>query len=334
VSAYSNSETPNVSASATIRIAAPGSIMLMGEHAVLRGAKALACAVDKYMHLTLLPRHDRQVIIHSALAEYRANLDHLTDEPALSFVLTALRQWQPKLPAGFELSIESEFSHTLGLGSSAAVVAALTCALDRYAATGLTPAQLFDAALAVIHTVQNGRGSGTDLAASLYGGLIAYRAAPRELSPLSGAPDIALWYVGYKMKTPDVLALVERQSRHAPQLYAQLDTLMAQTSEQAEQAVAVGNWAQLGRLMNIYQGLMDALGVNDGALSAIIYALRSQSGVLGSKISGSGLGDCVVALGEAGTFAGLADTAVPGQRIDVGLSAHGAIHGVLQSGRR
>ena len=64
--------------------------------------------------------------------------------------------------------------------------------------------KLYDAALAVIHTVQNGRGSGTDLAASLYGGLIAYRAAPRELSPLSGAPDIALWYVGYKMKTPDV----------------------------------------------------------------------------------------------------------------------------------
>lgn len=315
----------------TIRVSAPGSIMLLGEHAVLRGATALACAVDKYMHLALQPRDDRQVIIHSALAQYRATLDHLHDEPALSFVLAALRQWQPRLPGGLELSIESEFAHTLGLGSSAAVVAALTCALARYVGSRDTPEQLFDAALAVIHQVQNGRGSGTDLAASLYGGLIAYQVAPRRLAALPGAPDIALWYVGYKMKTPEVLALVEQRSETAPQLYAGLDQLMAQTGAAAEQAIRAADWAQLGRLMNIYQGLMDALGVNDGALSAIIYALRTQPGVLGSKISGSGLGDCVIALGAPGSLKALNAAAVPGQPIEVALSRQGALQGCIQT---
>lgn len=306
-----------------IRVSAPGSIMLMGEHAVLRGARAIACAVNQYMHLELRPRQDRAVRVFSALGDYQATLDALPDEPALSFVVAALRRWQSRLPCGFELRIESEFGHTLGLGSSAAVVAALTCALARFSASLLSAAALFDEALAVIHTVQNGRGSGTDLAASLYGGLIAYRVAPRELQPLPGEPAIGLWYVGYKMKTPAVLELVERQSGQFPTLYQALDQLMAQTVEQAVTAIETQKWSRLGQLMNVYQGLMDALAVNDANLSAIVYALRATPGVLGSKISGSGLGDCVVALAAAEQS--LVHPTVPGEQIPVTLGRRGAL---------
>lgn len=299
-----------MSVSSKIEVSAPGSIMLMGEHAVLRGELAIACAVDKYIHLSLKPCDDRQIRVVSALGQYQASLDELPDQPELSFVVAALRQWQPSLPCGFELSIVSEFSHQVGLGSSAAVVAALTVALDRLAGTGLNREQQFDAALQVIHTVQNGRGSGTDLAASLYGGLIGYRVEPRELRPLKGLPTLSLWYVGYKMKTPAVLELVERKTARYPQLYTQLDRLMGQCCEQAQQAIDDSDWPALGELMNLYQGLMDALGVNDANLSQLIYRLRANAGVLGAKISGSGLGDCVVALG-AGRPEGLSYQEIP-----------------------
>lgn len=301
----------------TIRASAPGSIMLMGEHAVLRGELAIACAVNRYIHVELTPRTDSEVHIHSALGDYQARLDALPDAPELQFVVTALRQWRPKLPAGLELRIESEFSHKVGLGSSAAVIAALTAALDRFAATGLTREQQFDAALKTIHAVQNGRGSGTDLAASLYGGLIAYRVSPRELRPLHGTPTLSLWYVGYKMKTPAVLELVERKTAAYPQLYAELDRLMGRCCEQAQQAIEAGDWPALGELMKLYQGLMDALGVNDANLSELVYRLRATDGILGAKISGSGLGDCVVALGEGDPGA------LPYERIPVGVSARG-----------
>jgi len=43
---------------------------------------------------------------------------------------------------------------------------------------------------------------------------------------------------------------------------------------------------------------MDALGVNDATLSEMIWRLRAQPTILGAKISGSGLGDCVLGLGE------------------------------------
>ncbi len=96
-----------------IRASAPGSIMLMGEHAVLFGERALACAVDKHIHVTLTPRDDRVINIDSALAQYSASLDELQPDTRLSFVLAAVEQHQDGLHKGFDLKIEAGFGHTL-----------------------------------------------------------------------------------------------------------------------------------------------------------------------------------------------------------------------------
>jgi len=279
-----------------IKVAVPGSIMLMGEHAVLFGHRALACAVDRYIHITLTPRTDDRLVIDSALAQYDAPLSALTDEPALSFVLAAARKQADALPGGVTLKIESEFSHTVGLGSSAAVTVGVITALRAFADMGLDKAQLLSDALAVVHQVQ-GRGSGTDLAASVYGGLIGYTVEPRQVSRLPGLPPIGLFYAGYKTRTPDVLRRVEEQSRSQSALFTELYQLMHQTTVQAESAINAEDWPELGKLMNIYQGLMDALGVCDATIADMIYRLRSNTAVQGAKISGSGLGDCVIALG-------------------------------------
>lgn len=290
-----------------IKVTAPGSLMLMGEHAVLFGQRALACAVDKRITVTLTPRTDRKLNIDSALAQYHSDLDQLTSEPALSFVLAAIKRQLARLPSGFDLQIRSEFSHTVGLGSSAAVTVAVVAALQTFTGNSSTDQQaLFNEALAVVHQVQDGRGSGTDLVAAVYGGVVGYSVATADTAPqirvLQGLPTISLFYVGYKMKTPDVLKRVEGFAAQAPELYAELYRLMGQTCEQAERAVDNADWPQLGRLMNIYQGLMDALGVNDRNLAEIIYTLRSSPDVLGAKISGSGLGDCVLALGNPSDY--------------------------------
>lgn len=299
-----------------IKVTAPGSIMLMGEHAVLFGHRAIACAVDKRIQVSLIPRADRVVVIRSALADYQADLDNLTTDTRLSFVLFAIGQVSAFLPGGFELDIDSEFSHTVGLGSSAAVTAAVVKALSVYQKEKLPRRQLFDRALAVIHGVQ-GRGSGTDLAASVYGGLIGYTVKPQQISALNGLPPISLFYAGYKTKTPDVLARVKEHTQAFPDLYASLYQLMNDTTVKAEDAIQQQNWVALGLLMNIYQGLMDALGVNDAALSDIVYSLRRSDAILGAKISGSGLGDCVIALGNDESLS------LPYESIAVAVSGEG-----------
>ena len=57
------------------------------------------------------------------------------------------------------------------------------------------------------------------------------------------------------------------------------------------------NWKDLGEIFNINQGLMDAIGINNLVLSEINYKLRKDAGIYGTKISGSGLGDCVIGVG-------------------------------------
>lgn len=281
-------------------VSAPGSTMLMGEHAVLHGEVALVCAVDARIEVTLRPRPDRQVHILSSLGQYQADLDQLTPQPALSFVLAAVSAYRQQLPSGFELIIESGFSSTIGLGSSAAVTAAMVVALEHFAAIESTPLQQFRSGLAIIHAVQDGRGSGADLAASLNGGVVVFSPLPLKIEALP-CPDeltLSLFYCGYKTKTPEVLRYVENRWQQQPQLLQQLYRMMGETSLAAVCAFKAADLVTLGRLMHVYQGLMDALGVNDATLAKMVADLRQDPAVLGCKISGSGLGDCVLTLGN------------------------------------
>ncbi|WP_415906044.1 mevalonate kinase [Neptuniibacter sp. QD72_48] len=281
-----------------IKVTVPGSLMLMGEHAVLFGHKALACAVDKYIHIECEPISTQEVLIDSALAQYRSPLKDLVADDRLSFVLAAVAMYADRLPSGIKVTIRSEFSHTVGLGSSAAVTAGVVAALASFVNDETDLDSLFDRSLAVVHQVQGGRGSGTDLVASIFGSIVSYRVKPRKINALSALPDISLYYAGYKTKTPDVLKHVEDLASHYPELYQQIYQLMGSVTDNAEQAIAQQDWQQLGQLMNNYQGLMDALGVADKAICDIVYSLRQSEHITGAKISGSGLGDCVIALGS------------------------------------
>ncbi|WP_420598792.1 mevalonate kinase [Neptuniibacter sp.] len=302
-----------------IKVSVPGSIMLMGEHSVLFGHKALACAVDKRINVTLSALPGREVRVDSALASYQSDLDHLSDEPKLSFVISAVKLFAARAPSGFEIKIRSEFSHKVGLGSSAAVTAGVVAALSAFVGDDLTPEHLFDRSLSVVHQVQDGRGSGTDLVASIFGSVVSYRVAPREIKRINSLPEISLYYAGYKTKTPDVLKKVEQLSRSNPDIYEQIYQLMGKVTELAEIAIQKQNWTNLGALMNNYQGLMDALGVSDKSISDMVYSLRQSDRIQGVKISGSGLGDCVLALGNDENIS------IPYEQIPVAVSEDGVI---------
>ena len=70
------------------KASAPGTLMLLGEHAVLRGKRALCCAVDKRIHITLAAHPERTVIIHSVLGEYKSPLDQMPPSKQLSFIFS------------------------------------------------------------------------------------------------------------------------------------------------------------------------------------------------------------------------------------------------------
>lgn len=282
-----------------VKASAPGSLMLMGEHAVLRGQPAIVCAISKRMKIKLTPRADKTIALHSALGEHETTLDELAPNDSFRFVLGAIRACRSDLKQGFELAIKSEMSHQMGLGSSAAVTVATLAALAGALGKELNPGALVETGTKVIRKVQGGVGSGADVAASAYGGCLRFYAESREAVKLPKAPALTVLYSGSKLPTPEVIAIVEEKRQRQPETFAQLDALIGATVKRAFEAAAKGDWPALGELMNVNQGLMDALGVNNAKLAELVFALREDSQIFGSKISGSGLGDCVVGLGKA-----------------------------------
>jgi mevalonate kinase len=282
-----------------VQASAPGSLMLMGEHAVLRGKPAIVCAISKRMKVKLTPRKDKSVQMHSALGEHETTLDELVPNESFRFVLGAIRACRKGLSQGFELEIQSEMSHQMGLGTSAAVTVATLAALTGAQGKAIDPGKLLECGAKVIRKVQGGVGSGADVAASAYGGCLRFFAKTQEVVKLSPAPQLTVLYSGNKTPTPEVIAIVEKNRKKQPAIYAKLDELIGDVVQQAFEAATCGDWETLGRLMNINQGLMDALGVNNAKLAELVYKLREDPKILGSKISGSGLGDCVVGLGKS-----------------------------------
>ncbi|NLG35577.1 MAG: mevalonate kinase, partial [Lentisphaerae bacterium] len=273
--------------------------MLMGEHAVLHGQPALVCAISKRMKVELVPRQDRDVLLHSALGEHETSLDELSPNESFRFVLGAIRTCREDLEQGFELDIRSEMSHQMGLGSSAAVTVATLAALTGAQGRELKPAALLADGIRIIRKAQGGVGSGADVAASVHGGCLRYFAESQEVVVLPTAPKLTVLYSGSKMPTPEVIALVDENRKNQPEVFEALDALIGDVVQRAFAAATRDDWQSVGELMNIHHGLMDALGVNNAELSELVYELREDPNILGSKISGSGLGDCVVGLGKA-----------------------------------
>lgn len=281
----------------SIITSAPGSLMLLGEHAVLHGHQALVCAVDQFITVRLSKNESRILRINSALGQYEAPLDNLKDHASFRFVLQAVRQHLNHLPSGVDLQIDSEFSSTIGLGSSAAVTVAIHAALARFCGCRFNRETIFTQALKTVHTVQ-GRGSGADLAAAVFGGVVGYTTKP-SFDPVALSLPLTAVYCGYKTPTPEVIQRVEALRAADPQKYETIYEEMNSSACSALKSLKDGNLAAFGAVLNQNQELMERMGVNTPELAEIVEALQQADGIYGAKISGSGLGDCAVGVGRS-----------------------------------
>ena len=293
---------------------APGSLMLFGEHAVLEGYPGLVAAINHYMHVELVPRSDNCITISSKkLGRYQTTIDCLEIASPFQFVLACLAQVQPLLKSGCDLTISSDFSHQIGFGSSAAVTVALQKALSLWLELDYNLQAIFEYSLQAIRSIQT-VGSGADAAASTFGGIVDF--GKNIISFKSKLPLLAI-YCGYKTAT--VVVIKKVQQTMAKEVCHQIFEKMAAITEQAKIALKEQNWPAVGLLANQHNKLQEQLGVSDQTLHAINNCVRQQKNIFGSKISGSGLGDCVVAIGQ------LNDVQLPWHTIALEISQHGVI---------
>ncbi len=285
--------------SKSYKVSVPGSLMLFGEHAVLRGKQAVVTAINHYIYVELVPRSDRNIrIVSSGFGEHQVTLDEFIITKPYDYVLTAIKQYLNKINCGFLLRIKSDFPADIGFGSSAAVTVATLGVLAVWL-QGKAPdlMKLYKQAASVVRLV-HGVGSGADVAASVFGGVIAYKMKPLRIQGLDADLPLVAIYSGWKTPTFEVIAVVEKKRMQFPTIFADLYIAIERCAKAAIAAIKKNDLARLGTLMNIHQGLQDALGVNNATLAELVFALRAMPNIFGAKISGAGMGDCVIGLGN------------------------------------
>lgn len=287
---------------APISVSAPGTLMIAGEHAVLHGKHALVAAVDRRVTLTLKARADDQISIRSELGTREMTLSTIDASRPFHFLGAVLHKHKSRLTSGFDLTIGSDFPADVGLGSSSAVTVAAMAAITTWI-TGQFPDHevLMQDAVSIIREVQ-GMGSGADVAAAVWGGMLLYKATPEIVSRYDILPPIALVYAGYKTPTPDVIRIVEHRRQQSDDAFRSLFDRIDTAVLFANAAMKAANWNLLGTVMNAGQQLMAELGVCDDALAEIVGHMQTMPPIHGAKISGSGLGDCVLGIGALDTI--------------------------------
>lgn len=305
--------------SQSLTISAPGSIMITGEHAVVYGHPALVAAIEQRITLTFETRTDRLIEVHSDICPtVSLPIDEAKPEGPLCYVFGAAALYRSYLHHGLTIRIASEINPTLGLGSSAAVTIAMLGGLrfliqnqeQTNEHLSLSDYRIIHRqALQLVRQIQ-GRGSGADLAASLYGGMISYQ-LPHDLMSdqtiksseeaivehMPEPPEMSLCYCGYKTPTGTVLTQIAERMKGKEDIFASLYRRMGIVSSATIKAAKSENWTNFADQINHYQTLMEELGVSDPVLDDLVMKARQSADIAAAKISGSGLGDCILAFG-------------------------------------
>lgn len=276
-----------------ITCSAPGKVYLFGEHAVVYGEPAIACAINRRISTSIELVSSGKTRIDAMGKRLNCNSEEF--KYACCAVQTVKRLFETDF--GAEITIRSQLPSRQGLGSSAAVTVSTIKALAECLGTELEN----EAVAKIGHQVETavqGRASPADTFVSSTGGVVFMeRTTTSHLSSLS--IPIIIGATGIERSTSDVIASVARMKQKYPSLVTDILSSMGDVTRLGKQKLADEDFVGLGELMNINQGLLESIGVSDDALSRLVYAART-AGALGAKITGAGHGGCMLALAQDG----------------------------------
>ena len=280
------------------KASAPANLMMIGEYTVLSGYPAVVCAVNRRLHCQLTPRDDQQIHIQSQLGNLTLSAQNPQAEKPFDLIAACLQQHA--LPSGCDMVIDSEFSHRLGLGSSAALVATLCHCLAQWLRLPTHIESLWLTGIRAIRSLHP-NSSGADLAASLHGGMIEFKNQPLHIRALDHSPELAVIYSGSKLETPTAVQSYQQQKKADPE---RIDTFEAETAKLSTAFIAMAqlnDWQNAGKILNCAHQQLQQLNVSNEKLDRLTQAMQQASEVYGAKISGSGHGDCLIGIGSLTT---------------------------------
>lgn len=291
-----------------------GKIILFGEHSVVYGYHAIAAPIALSMAAAvtrqptgtelIIPSMDTSALIHDPAAPGPADSD-------LPRRITALITERLGLSgSGMRINVVPTLPRASGLGASAALAVAIIRAVAHTFRIALTDHEV-NALAFECEQIVHGTPSGIDNTVATFGRSILFRKATgardAEFSDITVPHPIPIiiGLTGVRSLTAATVGLVRTAWTKNPSRYDAVFEQMDAIALAGVHALERGDSEELGDLMNINHGLLNALQVSSPELEALV-AIARRSGALGAKLTGGGGGGAMIAIAEPDRTASVA----------------------------
>jgi mevalonate kinase len=270
-------------------------LILVGEHAVVYGKPAVAIPFPLKIR-AFVQKAEGSISIESDI--YTGSIDNFPiNLQGISACIKETLHYLKQPLKGLHISIDSAIPIGRGLGSSAAIAVAIVRILFNFYGEELVQDILF-ALVHIAETYAHGKPSGIDMNAVSNQWPICFQKGKETINLINkGNLCVVVADTGRigdtRRAVENVRAKYDIEPKKVQKSLDEIEKIAAETKE----ALAAGDMYRLGALLNRNQGELISLGVSDEGLNKLIQTARNE-GALGAKLTGGGLGGCLIAIAE------------------------------------
>ncbi|MFI9583712.1 mevalonate kinase [Streptomyces sp. NPDC052236] len=277
--------------------------ILLGEHAVVYGAPALALPIPQ---LTVTASAVWSSHAPDDLVDVSFTMTGSASRPVVTQASDGLR----RLTTEFRTTMGVADSQPLdmimdcaippgrGLGSSAACARAVVFALADLFGREMAESAVFDLVQAS-ENVAHGRASGVDAMTVGASAPLWFRAGEVQELSIGCEGLFIIADSGVAGSTKDAVELLRAEFERHAGAQERFVRRASELTDEARRALAEGRPEEVGSRLTDYHELLRAAGLSTDRIDALVRAALT-AGSLGAKITGGGLGGCVIALTRPG----------------------------------
>jgi len=288
----------------TVISIAPGKSILFGEHAVVYGfpAIAMAISVNSKCQITEIKDNKIKIILHNYNQIFEAdNIQTLSQKLNSKYnqIIQCFHNFQNNFGVkikNIEIKIVSNLFPSAGLGSSASIAVSLINALNCYYEVNLNKEEINSLAYE-LEKIVHGSPSGIDNTICTFGNAIYFENGKFEFIEIPREFLFLITYTNIEHDTKEAINRIRYLKGTKPNKTEQLLKQIGKISKKAKVELTSNNIQKIGKLMNLNQKYLSNLQISNDEISEII-DISLKNGAFGSKLTGAGLGGCVITLGK------------------------------------
>jgi len=268
-----------------------GKIIFFGEHFVVHGSFAIACPLSQKTCVEIQKSDFLKIISDKDVPCDVLDLQKQLIEKLLSLLRISDNK--------FSISIISELISSAGMGYSASLCVATARALSDYFKLNLCDEKINELAFEG-EKIFHGNPSGVDNTVSTFGKSILFKKddfVVIQNLKIKKSLNIVVVFSGETGNTKTAVEKVNKFKELNDKSWSDLFVEECEIVTQAKMVFELGDLEKIGLLMNCNHELLQKIGVSTQKLD-ILVNIALQNRALGAKITGSGLGGCIIVLAK------------------------------------